>query len=239
LGVRDSYKSVYEALTHGGIANEAAVEIVGLDSEQLSSPTVKEALAGFDGLVVPGGFGDRGVLGKMAAIQFARETELPFLGICLGMQLACLEYARNVLGISDATSEEFDAHAKNRIIHIMESQLKVDRKGGTMRLGAYDCVVKRSTKTSRAYGADRVSERHRHRYEFNPEYRARFEQSGFVVAGESPDGTLVEVMELSSHPYFVGCQFHPELKSRPVAPHPLFRDLIAGALARKEALRTS
>lgn len=238
LGVRDSYKSVYEALTHGGIANEAAVEIVGLDSEQLSSTTVKEALAGFDGLVVPGGFGDRGVLGKMAAIQFARETGLPFLGICLGMQLACLEYARNVLGISDATSEEFDSHAKNRIIHIMESQQKIERKGGTMRLGAYDCVVKRSTKTSRAYGADRVSERHRHRYEFNPEFRARFEQSGFVVAGESPDGTLVEVMEITSHPYFLGCQFHPELKSRPVAPHPLFRDLIAGAIERKELSRT-
>jgi len=235
LGVRDSYKSLYEALTHGGIDNESAVEIVGLDSEQISSSTAKDALSGFDGVIVPGGFGDRGVIGKMAAIQYARENAVPFLGICLGMQLACLEYARNVLGVSDATSEEFDAKSKTKVIHIMENQQNVDRKGGTMRLGAYDCVVKRSTRAYAAYGADRVSERHRHRYEFNPEFRARFENNGFLVSGESPDGTLAEIMELPAHPYFVACQFHPELKSRPVAPHPLFRDLVKAALARKDA----
>ena len=230
LGVRDSYKSLYEALTHGGIANAAAVEIVGVDSEQISSSTARETLSEFDALIVPGGFGDRGVIGKMSAIQFARENNVPFLGICLGMQLACLEYARNVLSISDATSEEFDPKAKNRIIHIMESQLNVERKGGTMRLGAYDCVVKRSTQAFRAYEADRISERHRHRYEFNPEFRARFENSGYIVSGESPDGTLAEIMELQNHPYFMTCQFHPELKSRPVSPHPFFAQLVEAAI---------
>ena len=230
LGVRDSYKSLYEALTHGGIANESQVEIVGLDSEQISPSTAKETLSGFDGIIVPGGFGDRGVLGKMAAIQFARENNIPFLGICLGMQLACLEFARNVLNLPDATSEEFDKNARNRVIHLMESQQGVENKGGSMRLGAYDCVVRRSTKAFAAYVEDRVSERHRHRYEFNPDFRARFENGGMLVAGESPDGTLVEMMELASHPWFVGCQFHPELKSRPVAPHPLFKDFVQASL---------
>lgn len=232
LGVRDSYKSLYEALTHGGIANEAEVEIVGLDSEQISSSNAHEILSEFSAIIVPGGFGDRGILGKMAAIQYAREKQVPFLGICLGMQLSCLEFARNVLKIADANSEELEPNSKNRIIHLMDSQQKVERKGGSMRLGAYDCVVRRSTKTHTAYGADRISERHRHRYEFNPEYRARFEEAGFLVAGESPDGTLAEVMELSSHPWFLGCQFHPELKSRPTKPHPLFRDLLSAAVKR-------
>ncbi|MEN9809571.1 MAG: synthase [Pseudomonadota bacterium] len=230
LGVRDSYKSLYEALTHGGIANEAAIEIAGLDSEQISPANAAETLSGFDAIIVPGGFGDRGILGKMAAIQFAREHKVPFLGICLGMQLACLEFARNVLKIADANSEEFDPQSRNKVIHLMESQQQVERKGGSMRLGAYDCVVRRNTHAYVAYGADRISERHRHRYEFNPEFRARFEDGGFTVSGESPDGTLAEMMELSTHPWFMGCQFHPELKSRPTQPHPLFRDLISAAV---------
>lgn len=234
LGVRDSYKSLYEALTHGGIANEAAIEIVGLDSEQISPANAGETLTEFDAIIVPGGFGDRGILGKMAAIQYARENKVPFLGICLGMQLACLEYARNVLKIADANSEEFDPQSRNKVIHLMESQQQVERKGGSMRLGAYDCVVRRNTHAFSAYGADRISERHRHRYEFNPDFRARFEDSGFSVSGESPDGTLAEMMELSTHPWFMGCQFHPELKSRPTQPHPLFRDLIAAAVKRTE-----
>lgn len=233
LGVRDSYKSLYEALTHGGIANEASVEIVGLDSEQISSANAAEVLLEFDAIIVPGGFGDRGILGKMAAIQFARERQVPFLGICLGMQLACLEYARNVLKIADANSEEFDPQSRNKVIHLMESQQHVERKGGSMRLGAYDCIVRRSTNAYSAYGADRISERHRHRYEFNPEFRMRFEESGFLVAGESPDGTLAEMMELAGHPWFMGCQFHPELKSRPTQPHPLFRELLAAAVKGK------
>jgi len=230
LGVRDSYKSLYEALTHGGIANEASVEIVGLDSEQISAANAHETLSEFDAIIVPGGFGDRGILGKMAAIQCAREKHIPFLGICLGMQLACLEFARNVLKIADANSEEFDPQSRNRIIHLMESQQQVQLKGGSMRLGAYDCVVRRNTNAYAAYGADRISERHRHRYEFNPEFRLRFEENGFLVSGESPDGTLAEMMELGAHPWFLGCQFHPELKSRPTQPHPLFRDLIAAAV---------
>ncbi|WP_186644788.1 CTP synthase [Fluviispira vulneris] len=232
MGTRDSYKSVYEALTHAGIANEAHVEIIGIDSEQLSVANTKEILSEYDAILVPGGFGDRGVLGKMAAIQFARENNIPFFGICLGMQLACLEYARNVLGIADATSEEFDTNARNKIIHLMESQQSVDKKGGSMRLGAYDCIVRRGSKGFQAYGNDRISERHRHRYEFNPEFRSRFEASGFIVSGESPDGTLVEMMELNNHPWFLGCQAHPELKSRPIAPHPLFKDFVAAALER-------
>ena len=230
LGVRDSYKSLYEALTHGGIANEAAVEIVGLDSEQISAANASEVLGEYDAVIVPGGFGDRGILGKMAAIQYAREKQIPFLGICLGMQLSCLEYARNVLRIADANSEEFDPQSRNKVIHLMESQQNIERKGGSMRLGAYDCIVRRSTNAYSAYGADRISERHRHRYEFNPEFRARFEDSGFLVSGESPDGTLAEIMELNGHPWFVCCQFHPELKSRPTQPHPLFRELLAAAV---------
>ncbi|NBO38014.1 CTP synthase [bacterium] len=234
LGVRDSYKSLYEALTHGGIANEASIEIVGLDSEQISAANASETLGDFDAIIVPGGFGDRGVLGKMSAIQFARENKVPFLGICLGMQLSCLEYARNVLKIADANSEEFDPQSRNKVIHLMESQQNVERKGGSMRLGAYDCIVRRTTNAYTAYAADRISERHRHRYEFNPEFRSRFEDSGFLVSGESPDGTLAEMMELSGHPWFMGCQFHPELKSRPTQPHPLFRELISAAVKRKQ-----
>lgn len=230
LGVRDSYKSLFEALTHGGIANEAAVEIIGLDSEQISAANASEVLGEYDAVIVPGGFGDRGILGKMAAIQFAREKQIPFLGICLGMQLSCLEYARNVLRIVDANSEEFDPQSRTKVIHLMESQQNIERKGGSMRLGAYDCIVRRSTKAYSAYGADRISERHRHRYEFNPEFRARFEDSGFLVSGESPDGTLAEIMELNGHPWFVCCQFHPELKSRPTQPHPLFKELLAAAV---------
>ncbi len=239
MGTRDSYKSVYEALTHAGIANESHVQIVGIDSEQLNVTNAKEILFGYDAILVPGGFGDRGVLGKMAAIQYARENDIPFFGICLGMQLACLEYARNALGMVDATSEEFDSNARNKIIHLMESQHGVGKKGGSMRLGAYDCLVRRNTKAFDSYQCDRVSERHRHRYEFNPEFRTRFEDSGFIVSGESPDGSLVEMMELEKHIWFLACQAHPELKSRPIAPHPLFRDFIAAALVnskRKEGV---
>ena len=180
-------------------------------------------------LVAPG-FGHRGIEGKIIAVEYARTHGLPFFGICLGMQLACLEFARNVLKVADANSEEFEPQSKNRVIHLMESQQQVERKGGSMRLGAYDCVVRRNTHAFNAYGVDRISERHRHRYEFNPSFRARFEENGFHVAGESPDGTLAEMMEIESHPWFLGCQFHPELKSRPTQPHPLFRELIGAAV---------
>ncbi len=234
LGVKDSYKSLDESLTHGGLPHRTRVEIVGVDSETLSKGNVAEALAGLHAIVVPGGFGDRGVLGKMAAIQHARETKLPFLGICLGMQLACLEFARNCVGLPESTSEEFDPLSKHLVIHLLDSQKSVQDKGGSMRLGAYDCVVRRGSLAYSAYGKDRVSERHRHRYEFNPDYRARLEAAGFVVCGESPGGTLVEMMELEGHPWFLGCQFHPELQSRPFAPHPLFTSFVKAALVRKE-----
>lgn len=230
MGIRDSYKSVFEALTHAGIANEAHVEIVGIDSEQLNSSNASEILSQYQGILIPGGFGDRGIIGKMAAIQYSRENKIPFFGICLGMQLACLEFAQHVLHIKDAHSAEFDSTSKNQIICLMESQQRVEKKGGSMRLGAYDCVVRHKTKGFAAYGKDLISERHRHRYEFNSKFRDQFEKAGFIVSGESPDGSLVEMMELVDHPWFLGCQAHPELKSKPIAPHPLFKDFIAAAL---------
>lgn len=233
LGVRDSYKSLYEAISHGGIHHELGVEVVGIDSEGIASTTVVEQLATVDGIIVPGGFGDRGIVGKLQAIQYARENGLPFFGICLGMQLACIEFGRNVLGVHDANSEEFDSQARNRIIHLMESQQHITQKGASMRLGAYDCVVKKTTKAFTAYGQERISERHRHRYEFNLSFRKSFEDTGMLVSGESPDGTLVEVVELRDHPWFLGCQFHPELKSMPMRPHPLFSDFIGAAYEHK------
>jgi CTP synthase len=230
LGVRDSYKSLYEALAHGGIAHEARVEIVGVDSEDITPANADKHLKGLHGLIVPGGFGNRGIQGKINAIQHARESHLPFLGICLGMQLATIEFARHVVGLKNATSEEFDAQAEHQVIHLMEHQQKVTRLGGSMRLGAWPCVIKQDTKTHRAYEADSISERHRHRYEFQITYRKSFEAAGMTFAGMSPDGSLVEIIELTDHPWFVACQFHPELKSRPTGPHPLFRDFVGAAL---------
>ena len=232
LGVRDSYKSLYEAITHAGFEHLHKVDVVSVDSEHLSPENVAEALAGLDAVIVPGGFGDRGVAGKMEAIRFCREKNVPFLGICLGLQLSCIEFARNALGLAQADSDEFDPKSPHRIIHIMESQIQVKRKGGTMRLGAYDCLLKPGTKASSAYGQEKISERHRHRYEFNPDFRARFEEAGFCVSGQSPDGMLAEIMEISNHKFFVACQFHPELKSRPTAPHPLFVELLRAALTK-------
>jgi CTP synthase len=234
LGTRDSYKSLYEALTHGGIENEAKVEIVPIDAEQVSDETASSLLSRLDGVIVPGGFGDRGTNGKIAAIRHCREQKIPFFGICLGMQMAALEFARNVLKLSDANSEEFNPQAAHKIIHLMESQQNVVRKGGSMRLGAYDCRVRAATRGFAAYQNGLISERHRHRYEFNNAYRQAFEENGFLVSGESPDGTLVEMMEIDAHPWFLGCQFHPELKSRLMAAHPLFREFIAAAVSEQE-----
>ncbi len=230
LGVRDSYKSLYEALTHGGIAHEAAVEIVGIDSEQISSSTVAQTLDGLHGLVVPGGFGSRGIQGKIRAIQHARENGLPFLGICLGMQVASIEFARNVLQVGKASSAEFEEQVSEPVIHLMDHQHKVTRLGGSMRLGAWPCVLKRDSRAYSAYGKETISERHRHRYEFNTKYQKQFEENGFVFSGLSPDKELVEIVELKDHPWFVACQFHPELKSRPTDSHPLFRDFVGAAL---------
>jgi len=234
VNVWDSYKSIAEALVHAGIHHQAKVEIALFDASEVNESNVEELLGSCDGVVVPGGFGERGVDGKMATIKYLRRSFKPFLGICLGMQLAAIEFARNKLGMTLANSQEFDANGKDLIIHIMENQKTVTQKGGTMRLGAYPCVLMAGSKAHEAYGSTTVSERHRHRFEFNNDYRDAFAAQGMVFSGLSPDGKLVEMMELTEHPWFVSCQFHPELKSKPMSPHPLFRDMLAAALVHQK-----
>jgi CTP synthase len=230
VDVFDSYKSIAESLVHAGIANRSKVEIALFDASEMNAQNVEELLGSCDGIIVPGGFGERGVEGKMAAIHYARRQNKPFFGICLGMQLAAIEFARNKLGLAKANSQEFDGKAADQIIHIMEDQKAVTQKGGTMRLGTYPCSLKSGTRAAKAYGREQINERHRHRYEFNNHYREAFMEQGMIFSGVSPDGRLVEMMELADHPWFVSCQFHPELKSKPMAPHPLFRDLVAASV---------
>ncbi|HEU4632021.1 MAG TPA: CTP synthase [Gemmatimonadaceae bacterium] len=226
----DSYKSVQEALIHGGIANDVGVEIDWVASDRFTdAATARRLLADFDGLLVPGGFGVRGVEGMLEAIGAARETGLPFLGICLGMQTAIIEFARNVAGLADSHSSEFAPECANPVISLMESQQHVTDMGGTMRLGAYLCRLVPGTRAAEAYGKSEVSERHRHRYEVSNKYRDLLVEHGLRLSGLSPDGSLVEIVELAQHPWFVGCQFHPELQSRPDRPHPLFAAFIAAA----------
>ncbi len=231
----DSYKSLHEALLHGGLANDCGVDLVYVDSEQLGAGNMGK-LPEVDGLLVPGGFGERGTEGKILAIRWARENRVPFFGICLGMQLMVVEYARHVAGLERANSSEFEADTPHAVIDLMESQQKVKDKGGTMRLGAYPCKLESGTRAMAAYGGDgsgvTISERHRHRYEVNNEYRERLCRQGLVFSGLSPDEQLVEICELPGHPWFVGCQFHPEFKSRPRDPHPLFAAFVGAALER-------
>ena len=230
VALHDAYLSVAEALTHGGIENDVKVNIRWVDSETVTDGHAAELLDGADGVLVPGGFGSRGIEGKIAAVRWARESRVPFLGICLGMQMAVVEYARHMCGWADAHSSELDPATTHPVIDLMPDQRGVTAKGGTMRLGAYPCkVVSRGSRTYQAYGAEEISERHRHRYEFNNEYRDALTQAGLELAGLSPDGRLVEIVELPGHPWFVGVQFHPELKSRPNKAHPLFRAFIAAA----------
>jgi CTP synthase len=238
VDLHESYKSLSEALTHGGLANNAGVTINFVDAEQISARG-PAALAGLDAILVPGGFGERGSAGKIEAIRWARENKVPFFGICLGMQLAVIEYARHVAGLEQAQSTEFDPDASEPVIALMEEQEKVTHKGGTMRLGAYDCELTQNTLARRIYGAAQISERHRHRFEFNNRYREVLSNAGLVLCGTSPDQTLVEMVELpaSTHPYFIGCQFHPEFKSRPTAPHPLFTAFISAALEHQRSRR--
>ena len=231
-GHRDAYKSIYEALDHGGIAHKTQVRVQPIKSEDVEREGAERLLAGFDALIVPGGFGERGVEGKVEAIRFARERHLPFLGICLGMQCAVIDFARAVAGLADAHSTEFDRDTPHPVICLMEEQQGVVHKGGTMRLGAQPCVLATGSRSAAAYGSEQISERHRHRYEFNPRYRERLEEAGLVIAGTSPDGTLVEIVELADHPWFVAVQFHPEFKSKPTAAHPLFAGLVAAAVER-------
>ncbi len=225
----ESYKSLNEALLHGGIANESRVEIKHIDSEVLESAGTG-ALAEYDGILVGPGFGARGTEGKIAAVRYARENKVPFFGICLGMQIACIEFARHVCNLDRANSTELDPTTPHPVVDLMPDQRGVTDKGGTMRLGAYPCVLKSGTRAAEAYGASEISERHRHRWEINNNYRDGLERHGMVISGLSPDGRLVEMMELPQHPYFVGCQFHPEFKSRPSAPHPLFARFIKAAV---------
>ena len=228
--LEDSYISVMESLYHAGFANNVKVKVHLIDSETITSDNVATKLKGIDGVVVPGGFGNRGIEGKAETIKYVRENKIPFLGICLGMQMAVIEFARNVLGLTDANSAEIDGNTKNPVIHIMEEQKGIDKKGGTMRLGAYPCIIKEGTLARKLYGKEEISERHRHRYEFNNEYRERLEQAGLKISGTSPDGLLVEMVEIEDHPYFIAGQFHPELKSRPNNPAPLFVGLVKACL---------
>ncbi|MDD9951852.1 MAG: CTP synthase [Zetaproteobacteria bacterium] len=234
IDVADSYKSIEESLVHAGIANQHAIDPVYIDSEDLqnSECDIASKLAGCDAIIVPGGFGNRGIEGKLRAIEFARTQQVPFLGICLGMQLAVIEFARNVLEYPQAHSIEFHDQCTEPVIHLMDTQKNVASKGGTMRLGAYPCTLQAGSKALTAYQQQEISERHRHRYEFNLRYKEVCEQNGLLISGTSPDGSLVEVIELDSHPWFVACQFHPELKSKPLACHPLFRELIAAAIQK-------
>ena len=226
IQLEDSYLSVIESLKHGGFANNVNVKIDLLDSEKINSENVKKVLGKYDGILVPGGFGNRGIEGKIEAIKYARENKVPFLGICLGMQMAVIEFARNVAKIEDANSAELDDKCLNPVIHIMEDQKDVDKKGGTMRLGAYPCIIKKETLAEKIYGTNEISERHRHRFEFNNDYKEKIESFGLIASGTSPDGSLVEIIELKDHPFFIAGQFHPEFKSRPDRPAPLFKEFI-------------
>ena len=233
--LEDAYISVMESLYHAGFANNVNVKIKLIDSETINKDNVAEKLEGLQGVVVPGGFGNRGIEGKIETIHYVRENKIPFLGICLGMQMAVAEYARNVLGLKDANSAEIDKNTKNPVIHIMEEQKGIDKKGGTMRLGAYPCVIKEGTLAQEVYESKQISERHRHRYEYNNSYKERLEKAGLICSGTSPDGNLVEIVEIErkKHPYFIAGQFHPELKSRPDTPAPLFVGLVKAAKENK------
>ncbi len=246
VDLTESYKSLHESLVHGGLANDVKVELRYVSAEDLEDKNkdVKELLDGCHGILVPGGFGHRGVEGKIKAINYARVNKIPFFGICLGMQLAVVEYARNVLGLKKAQSTEFDTKSPDPVIYLIKEwydyrtkQMQVrdetSDKGGTLRLGAYPCVLVDDTFAKAAYKEDEISERHRHRFEFNNDYRAQLEEKGLVISGASPDNNLVEIVEIAEHPWFLGCQFHPEFKSKPMKPHPLFTDFIAAAIKHK------
>jgi CTP synthase len=230
--LHDAYLSVAEALYHGGYENGVRVKIKWVDVEMVTEDTVDEMLSDCHGILVPGGFGDRGIEGKITAIKYARTNDIPCLGICLGMQVAVIEFARNVLGLHEANSSEFDSNCKYPVIDLMPEQKSTEAKGGTMRLGAYPCKIVPGTIMERAYGKLEISERHRHRYEFNNAFRERIENAGMKISGTSPDGRLVEAVEIPENRFFVGVQFHPEFKSRPNRAHPLFREFIKASTER-------
>ena len=231
--LQDAYKSIYEALCHAGGANDCGVDLKIVDAEEIESDGAAKHLGGVSGILVPGGFGDRGTEGKIAAAQYARENKIPYFGICLGMQIASIEFARNVCGLKGANSTEFDPATPHPIIALLDEQKEVTGKGGSMRLGAWPALLKKDSLAHRIYGQTEIAERHRHRYEFNSVYRAQMEEKGFVISGTSPDGALVEIIEHRDHPWFVAVQFHPEFLSKPETPHPLFREFIQASMSRK------
>ncbi len=235
----DAYTSIREALVHGGIANDVGVDLVWITSAEFLRREAEEVLEDFDAVLIPGGFGERGVEGMIGAVRWARENKVPFFGICLGLQTAIIEFARNVCGLSETNSSEFQPDCEHPVISLMNEQRDVKNLGGTMRLGGYVCRLKPGSRAARIYGTDEVRERHRHRYEVNNAYRDRLEEYGMRCSGLSPDGSLVEMIELPTHPWFIGCQFHPELRSRPTTPHPLFASFVAAALDRHRARRSS
>ncbi len=232
VGLHDAYLSVAEALRHAGYSHNRHVKIHWIDSEGITAENVKDVLSGLDGIIVPGGFGSRGIEGMILSAEYARVNNVPYFGICLGMQIAVIEYARHVAGIADANSGEFDEQCKNKVIDFMPGQSDEVDKGGTLRLGAYPCIISSGTTMERCYGKTAISERHRHRYEFNNDYRDVLKSCGLTLSGTSPDGTLIETVELTDRPFFVGVQFHPEFKSRPNKPHPLFLGFVGAALKK-------
>jgi CTP synthase len=234
IELQDAYKSVYESLAHAGIANHARVNVVRVDAETLETKAGLKKLGKLDGILVPGGFGNRGIEGKIAAAGYARQHKIPYFGLCLGLQIAMVEFARNVLGLKKANSMEIDPKTTEPVIVLMDEQRNVVAKGGTMRLGAYETKLKPGTLARKAYGADSVSERHRHRYEVNNEYIARFEKAGMIISGWNPKRGLVEVGELKNHPWFLGVQCHPEFQSKPNKAHPLFASFIAAAIKNQK-----
>lgn len=234
ITLQDAYKSIYEALLHGAIANDAKLVIKRIDSEDIEKNGVSAHLAGVDGVLVPGGFGSRGIEGKIEAIRYARENKIPYLGLCLGMQVAIIEFARNVCKMKKANSTEFDKRTRFPVISLLEEQKHVKDMGASMRLGAYDCALKKGTRAQHAYKKNRISERHRHRYEFNNQYKAAFEKKGLIFSGIHTKKDLVEIVEIKNHPWFVACQSHPEFKSKPDRAHPLFRDFVKAALKVKK-----
>ena len=245
VDLTESYKSLNEALSHGGIANKCKVNLMFVDSEKVNDDNCAEVLSAVDGILVPGGFGSRGIQGKISAVKYARENKIPFFGICLGMQVAVIEFARNAAGIKQAHSSEFDEDNPNPVIYLMiewfddktKTMQKRDEgsdKGATMRLGAYPCKISQDTLAFEAYREENISERHRHRFEFNNAYKDKLEQSGLIISGTSPNGELVEIVEIKEHPWFLGCQFHPEFKSRPWDPHPLFKAFIKASLKQSQ-----
>lgn len=239
MELQDAYKSIYESLTHAGIHNDAKVKVLRIDSEAIQKVGAGKLLKGADGILVPGGFGRRGIEGKIEAIRFARTNKVPFLGLCLGMQCAVIEYARNVCGLKGANSTEFDATTVHPVISLLEEQYGVKEKGGTMRLGAYPCAVGNGSLAYKIYGSDSITERHRHRYEFHNKYRNLMEKNGMIFSGIYKKKDLVEIVELPNHPYFIAVQFHPEFKSKPDRPHPLFREFVTASLKRSKRRKGS